>query len=568
MSSRAQARKLTSVLALCASGCSLLQLDNFGETRCTADHACDTANRKAGIDAATACRAYRCQQRTGYCELTALDADGDGALAAQCRGEVPDEELDCDDHDAARAPGKPERCETSGSAIDNDCDGLIDEGLLVLSGGPETPLDHDVSDVTYARADDQRTYLALTHKDQDELFKTAAFVLGDSSSPTISSVDLFADTNRQRCATDQGFEACNFGQLAIAVASTRFLAIGINHESCGAGQVRVGDGNQAGSGFQLDLSGAQADATLAYGLDLDGAQRCTKSSACVGAKDPALAALPSVDMGTPGEGLALWLAPDGDGADCASSTGSQVVGLGILTGEQGTVRLRGTHHGHSELILPHAVRSAPAVIAWGGAAESAGYFVGAASADGLELAFIPRFASHPESIRIDEIAGTIPVVGVQQLALAVGRAAEGSGTLGVAWRSGTGASVALSFAEVGFIRDAESPLELRGEILSLREGVETVAGPVVTYVPSGFKAEGEGWFVAWIERAGDSEHLLGMRIAATDHRLLERPKELAPQGSFSTLFAYGRDAVSTVGYIKHDAGLSYLVARQTSCASK
>ena len=56
-----------------------------------------------------------------------VDADGDGAIAA-CPGETDsDGTVDCDDNDPAARPGISETCD----GIDNNCDGDIDEGLLL-----------------------------------------------------------------------------------------------------------------------------------------------------------------------------------------------------------------------------------------------------------------------------------------------------------------------------------------------------------------------------------------------------------------------------------------------------
>ena len=63
------------------------------------------------------------------------DGDGDGAV--NCAGGCdPDGKLcDCDDGDPAKTPGKPELC---GTGVDEDCDGSIDEGFLVVN----LPVDH------------------------------------------------------------------------------------------------------------------------------------------------------------------------------------------------------------------------------------------------------------------------------------------------------------------------------------------------------------------------------------------------------------------------------------------
>ena len=70
----------------------------------------------------------------GQCDwYTDADGDGygdpDGLAAGPCEDDVPgyaDNAEDCDDQDAAINPAATEAC----NAIDDDCDGEIDEGLL------------------------------------------------------------------------------------------------------------------------------------------------------------------------------------------------------------------------------------------------------------------------------------------------------------------------------------------------------------------------------------------------------------------------------------------------------
>ena len=53
------------------------------------------------------------------------DCDGDGYLAAECAG--PSDAVDCDDMNPDMWPGNFEICDE----LDNDCDGLVDEGFSV-----------------------------------------------------------------------------------------------------------------------------------------------------------------------------------------------------------------------------------------------------------------------------------------------------------------------------------------------------------------------------------------------------------------------------------------------------
>ncbi len=94
-----------------------------------ADDPCDALND--GDD--TTCSPYRCSPDTRRCAKLPRDDDRDGVVSAACQGG------DCDDTDPRKAPGHPEECDL----IDNDCNGLADDGVaaksptLVASAGEE-----------------------------------------------------------------------------------------------------------------------------------------------------------------------------------------------------------------------------------------------------------------------------------------------------------------------------------------------------------------------------------------------------------------------------------------------
>ncbi len=106
------------------AGCSLMGLDRLDRATCTEDSQCSSleAIRPTG----NACRTWQCTNAvggSGFCEIDTRDDDGDGAAPMMCV--VAPAAPDCDDADGMRSPLLIDRC----NLIDDDCDGVIDEGF-------------------------------------------------------------------------------------------------------------------------------------------------------------------------------------------------------------------------------------------------------------------------------------------------------------------------------------------------------------------------------------------------------------------------------------------------------
>ena len=124
----ARALLVASVMAL--GGCTAVILEGFPPAECASAADCADLNDQGVVpDGRTgdACHAWRCGAG-GTCVYALLDADEDGAIAAECeeaaRRELDFPRLDCDDADP-RTNGLDEVCD----GLDNDCDGLVDEGV-------------------------------------------------------------------------------------------------------------------------------------------------------------------------------------------------------------------------------------------------------------------------------------------------------------------------------------------------------------------------------------------------------------------------------------------------------
>jgi len=112
-------------MELCTDDCEDADGDGFMAVSCGGSD-CDDADPDRNPGATETCNGVDedCDETT----VGGLDADGDGFVAAECcNGDTCGP--DCDDANPGVQPTEAESCD----GVDNDCDGMVDEGVLVES---------------------------------------------------------------------------------------------------------------------------------------------------------------------------------------------------------------------------------------------------------------------------------------------------------------------------------------------------------------------------------------------------------------------------------------------------
>jgi hypothetical protein len=121
---RALSLLLSIAALLTVPSCSFLGLDNLPVAGCTMDSQCDGLERLE--PPASECETWQCNG--GFCELATRDEDEDGVSPMLSPSMLmctqPGDPIDCDDGAGVTFPGNPEVCD----GLDNDCDGLVDQG--------------------------------------------------------------------------------------------------------------------------------------------------------------------------------------------------------------------------------------------------------------------------------------------------------------------------------------------------------------------------------------------------------------------------------------------------------
>jgi hypothetical protein len=458
-----------------AAACSLMHLGDVETPPCKSHRDCASAIRAAGEDPEL-CVSYLCNAATGFCE-----------------------------------PAGGEHCD----AEDNDCDGFIDETLSSEPHQFENASELTRETFAYAASSNGKTYVA--HGDRE-----MGWVIPAEDDRNVSAHDLHfyfeSENGRQpECPDQDGVSTCNFAQLAFAAFASgvdaapgafddRLVMAGINTAGCGKGQLRLGL-SSIGDPFSMFLGSVGEESPLVLGVGCE-----------QGASFPAVAAWEATDTA---QALAVWLELPINAAETVPRP-IPVRALGLFVPDSIRGSLDAANEGEPTPLGESSCRSAPAVLADGrldGQQRFAVAFPGyEQGTPGIVLRTVGFLASRDG--RLEGVSMHIPETEPGPVALAPGPLqADGSPSVGIAWRTGCGMGTSVGFTTVSFpasgAPSASAPVHLStGPI---------VRGPALAYAEHGFAANDpkSGWFVLWEENPAGTPRLQLARVATRELAHLE-----------------------------------------------
>lgn len=484
---------------------------------------CDALNRHEGLSD-TACIYYQCRADQKGCELRPRDADGDGHPdQVTCADAGLPAPLDCDDSSDASAPDAEEQCD----GVDNNCDGVIDEGAFAKAlkapvRRDDVPLERGLAGVDATILHDGRL---------DLLFRYGGGRLMWWSEGAARPAAL--DTTCDVVSTTQ---MCLFVEVARAAGVRGVLSVGVETNGCREGHVRVGASFDASDPvtWQLDRT-----SQIRTGVDMDPARPTRACTSQRGAADLSLAVLPGDRDQL--VGLAAWRDRDLEEPGPAAL---RILGL-ALRSATGSRVVQASQAGHSEALVDSAGEGAPALWAHAGDSES-GYVLAYATPHTVELAFLPAKAAVSEPLLPNlRVGAAIAAEAAEELTLAGDTRAEDpdTGALAVAYRSKNGQLTRISLRPLQLRLGLDPPL-LSGAGYHVDVQADAVVGPRLLYTPDGFRSAETGsrggWFITWIERLPGSSRLMAVRVAQESSQALEPPFLVFESDTLDRLFELPR----------------------------
>jgi len=160
-----ESERCDEAMTLCRAACDIssdADGDGFEAIGCGGND-CDDANAEVFPGATEVCDDLNVDEDCDPATFGMRDLDGDGFVDAACCNPLDDGSLncgeDCGDRRRDQRPGNTEACDT----LDNDCDGMVDEGVIVsgwvdadndLHGDPDMPISACPGSSNFATVDD------------------------------------------------------------------------------------------------------------------------------------------------------------------------------------------------------------------------------------------------------------------------------------------------------------------------------------------------------------------------------------------------------------------------------
>jgi hypothetical protein len=310
---------LACAVASTLAGCTLLGFDDLELTECRDNEVCRELNVAYGLDPASDPEVYQCAPDSKGCVLSPTDWDRDGALLAG-RAEL----RDCDDAESRVRPGLDDSCD----ALDNDCDGTVDEG--VFGSAPLEPAVTDLGAVfsldfgslTSGRESGSLD-LSCVAEVADEKPGGASLLVLTSAANQPSPLRVSADAALPGASCPAFVEGevvpveCYPRAIATDAADGSLrLAAALDHDGCLAGRLRLG--RVAGDRLQvLGATGADGcdDAFPFVSADGSDVAACTAREGVRGVSQLELAQLPARGKERPTQALVSWIGAHDDGHD-------------------------------------------------------------------------------------------------------------------------------------------------------------------------------------------------------------------------------------------------------------
>jgi len=411
-------------------------------------------------------------------------------------------------------------------SIDNDCDGVIDEGVVPSAHNAGESFEAKVRRVSYGGDVEGIAHATVTHEMvKDGRLRTTVLTLSEDS---VRDRELLPTED---CTAPQADVACQLDDIALAASPDLVLGAGFVRAPCRPGQLRVGLGST--NPFELRLGDAAVTAGTAAIVDIDGASagQCSFStSGCRGGERPSVALL-ALPGGQPAHGLIAWLVrADPEQPTCEASNG-QVAAVAVSIEGRGSQALLGSPKPQTSTLLSERPATGwPVVVAVSPHDERpAGFLIALPSGDKVEVAFVIAPAS-PENIELATRLD-LPAPGATEVAIATGH--DGGRGAAVAYRTALdGAAVRLAILA---LPHGEQPLRLQGARPLNLEAAEHGSGLALSYTPVGLSNAEDalgGWLIAWIAAAEDSNgranRLMVTRVAES------RLHEPGPAAVFAT----------------------------------